>query len=107
MKPESLIGTTVKIALKDGRVLDGVVTAVDPFGNVLLSNVYESSNDKIDSERLHRRELGLVSVPRESIDEVFMERRCYQQCSATETAPDSAVAAAGNAGAKTAASGIS
>lgn len=61
MTPEALIGTNVKIALKDNRVLDGVITVVDPFGNILLSNVWESSNDKIDPETLHTRELGLKS----------------------------------------------
>lgn len=79
MTPEGLIGTNVKIALKDNRVLDGVVTVVDPFGNILLSNVWESSNDKINPEALHTRELGLVSVPRETIDEVYMDKRSSEQ----------------------------
>lgn len=84
MTPEALIGTNVKIALKDNRVLDGVITVVDPFGNILLSNVWESSNDKIDPETLHTRELGLVSVPRNTIDEVFMDKRSYEQCNIWE-----------------------
>lgn len=58
----------------DERILDGILTVVDPFGNLLLSNVYETSADKIKPTQSRRRELGLVSVPRAMITNVMIDK---------------------------------
>lgn len=34
MKPEKFIGAQLRLKLTDLRVLDGVLTVVDPFGNL-------------------------------------------------------------------------
>lgn len=75
MEVEKYIGTSLRIELVDGRQLDGILTVVDPFGNMLLSNVWETSEDKLDSALLRKRELGLVSVPRPQVLKVLIESR--------------------------------
>lgn len=77
ISPEDYIGTLLRLKLDDSRVLDGVLTVVDPFGNLLLSNVWEISNDKINPNNLHKRELGLVSVPRHTITSVLLDSRTH------------------------------
>lgn len=72
LTPEKFIGTQFRVELKDERVLDGVLTVVDPFGNLLMSNVYEDSKD-------NRRELGLVSIPRESIEKIVMDVKAFKK----------------------------
>lgn len=64
---EKYIGANFHVTITDTRILEGILTAIDPFGNLLLSNVYETSKDKFDKTKLHVREIGLVSVPRETI----------------------------------------
>ncbi|CUM53446.1 uncharacterized protein AC631_00500 [Debaryomyces fabryi] len=78
IKPEKFIGTQLRLKLTDLRVLDGVLTVVDPFGNLLLSNVFELSEDRLDRTNLHKRELGLVSVPRDTITNVLVDRRTHK-----------------------------
>lgn len=72
LTPEKFIGSQFLVELKDGRVLDGVLTVADPFGNLLMSNVYEDNED-------NHRELGLVSVPRESIEKIFMDPKAFKK----------------------------
>lgn len=74
-RPEVFIGSQLKIKLNDCRILDGVLTVIDPFGNLLMSNVYETAVEE------SKREIGLVSVPRESIDKVFMKETNFRQLS--------------------------
>ena len=54
------------------------MTVIDPFGNLLLSNVYETSTDKFDKTKLHVREIGLVSVPRETIVNIKVDSKTYK-----------------------------
>lgn len=75
MDVKKFLGTNLRITLQDGRLVDGVLAVVDPFGNLLLSDVFENSQDKLHSERLHRRELGLVSVPREQVKNILLDER--------------------------------
>lgn len=72
ISPDKFIGACLKILLNDSRTLEGVLTVMDPFGNLLMSNVYETNQDNY-------REIGLVSVPRESIAKVYITKRGYQQ----------------------------
>lgn len=72
---EKFIGTAMRIKLLDERAIDGVLTVVDPFGNLLLTNLYENSRDKIDPTSIRRREVGLVSVPRDQITRVMIDKR--------------------------------
>ncbi|EGV64869.1 hypothetical protein CANTEDRAFT_104213 [Yamadazyma tenuis ATCC 10573] len=69
--PEKFIGSSLRVELSDNRVLDGVLTVVDPFGNLLMSNVYETNKS-------NRREVGLVSVPRATISKLYIDKRTYQ-----------------------------
>ncbi|CUM64014.1 uncharacterized protein PRCAT00001602001 [Priceomyces carsonii] len=75
---EKFIGINIKVKLNDKRILDGVVTVIDPFGNILLSNTWESTADKIAPEKMHRRELGLVSVPRHAFSNILVPRKYCQ-----------------------------
>lgn len=75
VSPEKFIGTDLRIEMVDGRVLDGVLTVVDPFGNLLLSNVWETAQDRLKPALTRRRELGLVSVPRERVVLVLLSKR--------------------------------
>lgn len=78
IKPEKFIGAQIRLKLTDLRILDGVLTVVDPFGNILLSNVFELSEDRLDRTNLHKRELGLVSVPRDTITNVLVDRKTHK-----------------------------
>lgn len=69
------IGSELRIHLNDSRILDGVLTVIDPFGNLLMSNVYETNMDNY-------REIGLVSVPRESITKVLMSEKGHKNLTA-------------------------
>lgn len=75
--PDKFIGCELHIVLKDSRILDGLLTVVDPFGNLLLLEGWETSVDKINSKDIHKREIGVVSVPRDSIATVSMEKTTY------------------------------
>lgn len=75
MDPGKYIGTNLRIKTADGRLLDGVLTVIDPFGNLLLSNVKEMSQDRLNVDRIKERELGLVSVPRETIVTVMQDKK--------------------------------
>ena len=74
---EKYIGANFHVTVVDSRILEGILTVIDPFGNLLLSNVYETSIDKFDKTKLHVRELGLVSVPRETIVNIKVDSRTY------------------------------
>lgn len=73
-KPLDFIGLLLKVEIADKRVLDGILTVVDPFGNLLLSNTWETSRDKLNDKNLHKREIGLVSVPREVILKIYVAK---------------------------------
>lgn len=81
MDPQKYIGSSLRIKMVDGRLLDGILTVIDPFGNLLLSNVWESSQDKLNLTQVRRRELGLVSVPRQRIVAVMQDKKQKQASS--------------------------
>lgn len=76
--PQRFIGCTVSIDLTDERLLEGVLTVIDPFGNLLLSNTYETSRDKLNDANKHTRELGLVSVRRSTIAKVRVDSKTHR-----------------------------
>lgn len=78
LTPDKFIGANLHIKLSDSRILEGILTVIDPFGNLLLSNVYETSIDKLNDKQLHVREIGLVSVPRESIENIKVDRKTHK-----------------------------
>lgn len=75
--PQRFIGSQFRVKLEDSRALTGILTVVDPFGNLLLSEVVEDSDDLIDNTP-HRRELGIVSVPRSTIVSIEMEAKSFR-----------------------------
>lgn len=75
MDAQKFIGTSLRIKMVDGRLVDGVLTVIDPFGNLLLSNTWENSPDKLKTGQIRRRELGLVSVPRQRIVSVMQDKK--------------------------------
>ncbi|CCH46345.1 Small nuclear ribonucleoprotein-associated protein [Wickerhamomyces ciferrii] len=71
--PSDLIGTELKVTIKDQRILIGILLALDNKPNLLLNNVIEISNQYnsiIGSESENKRELGLVSIPFDSIENI-------------------------------------
>lgn len=73
------IGAGVRVLLEDGRVLDGTLTVIDPFGNLLLNDVWETLADKLNPSLTHRRDIGLVSVPRATVRQVGVTPATYAQ----------------------------
>lgn len=67
LAPSDLIGTELKIKIKDQRELVGILLALDNKPNLLINNVIEYS---IQQGKQNKRELGLVSVPFDSIKTV-------------------------------------
>ena len=78
LSPDKFIGANLHVKLSDSRILEGILTVIDPFGNLLLSNVYETSIDKLNDKQLHVREIGLVSVPRENIESIKTDKKTYK-----------------------------
>lgn len=82
------IGAAVTVFLQDDRVLEGTLTVIDPFGNLLLNDVWETSQDKLNPNLRHRRDIGLVSVPRPTVRKIGVSRQTYQEIHpSTETFP--------------------
>lgn len=75
LHPSKYIGSNVYVQLKDHRLLTGILTVIDPFGNLLLSNVIEESKDKLNNQAIHKREIGLVSIPKDSLVNIKMDRK--------------------------------
>lgn len=69
-----LIEKPLQIQLKDTRELTGILTAIDRFGNILMSCTNEKSVDSINPQKYHVRKLGLVSVPRKQVSEVRISK---------------------------------
>ncbi|KAK6464539.1 hypothetical protein DFJ63DRAFT_334100 [Scheffersomyces coipomensis] len=70
---------SLKINLKDSRSLTGILTVIDPFGNLLLSNTYETSIDKLNPNNLHSREIGLVSIPKDTMKSITVDKDTYKK----------------------------
>lgn len=78
VQPRMFLGALLKVFLKNERVLDGILTVIDPFGNLLLGDVTETTNDVVDGE-LHRRKIGLVSIKRSSVARVMMTNNDFRK----------------------------
>lgn len=78
VSPSVFIGASIKVLLCNSRILSGILTVIDPFGNLLLSEVIETSQDLLDNSE-HTRELGLVSVPRLSVKKIVVNKKTYRQ----------------------------
>lgn len=81
MNTEKYIGSNLRVVLNDKRTLDGILTVIDPFGNILLANAFETSTDKLNPEKSHTRELGLASIPRTSVERILMDRKTHSAIS--------------------------
>lgn len=77
VKPETFIGSTLKVHLHNSKTLIGILTVIDPFGNMLLSEVTETSSDLLNKS-VHTRELGLVSVPKASVKSILLNKRSFR-----------------------------
>ncbi|KAK6456825.1 uncharacterized protein RJT20DRAFT_140033 [Scheffersomyces xylosifermentans] len=81
--PDKFIGANLRIRLTDSRLLTGILTVIDPFGNILLSNVIETSVDRLNPKNFHSRDIGLVSVPRETIVNIKVDIKTHKNIFAT------------------------
>ncbi|RLV95235.1 hypothetical protein JA1_001232 [Spathaspora sp. JA1] len=84
VSPSQFIGSNLHVRVVDSRILEGILTVIDPFGNLLLSNVYETSVDRLNNKNLHVREIGLVSIPRETIVSIKIDKKTHQSIFGTE-----------------------
>lgn len=60
LSPMDYISLPLRISITDGRIVTGVLLAIDDESNLLLTNVYEYMAG-------NQRDLGMVSVPRKTI----------------------------------------
>ncbi|CAN3365720.1 N-alpha-acetyltransferase 38, NatC auxiliary subunit [Diutina catenulata] len=81
MGVERFIGANFRVFLTDDRILDGTLTVIDPFGNLLLNDVYETSRDRLNPSSDHVRSIGLVSVPRNTVSSVKVTKSTYKEIS--------------------------
>lgn len=81
MGVERFIGANFRVFLTDDRILDGTLTVIDPFGNLLLNDVYETSRDRLNPSSDHVRLIGLVSVPRNTVSLVKVTKLTYKEIS--------------------------
>lgn len=70
---QAVVGSELVIETADGRSLQGILSVVDPFGNLLMCDVSETSQDKLNSSLKHTRVLGLVSVPRKEVVKILAD----------------------------------
>lgn len=83
--PEKFIGSNLHITLNDSRVIDGILTVIDAFGNILLTNGHEYSRDRLNPDNVHKRLIGLISVPRTSVAKITIEERSYKHILGSNT----------------------
>lgn len=79
LSPENLISAQMHVTITDCRNFDGILTAIDPFGNLLLSETYEISKDKFDDSKVHQRKIRLVSIPRSTIKSIKVDKRTHER----------------------------
>jgi small nuclear ribonucleoprotein (snRNP)-like protein len=72
LDPSDFIGTELRITVNDGRVLKGLLLALDNKPNLLINNCIEWS---IQRGQENSRDLGLVSVPNDSIKSIEIKKR--------------------------------
>lgn len=69
MQPEDLISRQYIVDTTDGRQIVGILLALDDQGNLLLTNTTEQTP--------HMRELGLISVRKQSISKISLSKNDY------------------------------
>lgn len=69
--PQDYIGLPLRITIMDGRVLEGILTAVDNKPNLLINNTSETSTQR---GKTNKRDLGLVSVPDATIATIEIDQ---------------------------------
>lgn len=76
-----IIGSTlyVNVTYDDNILLTGKLEAIDAQGNLLLDNVKEITMEDNSKTVLHQRMLGLVSVPRDSIVSIKINKTMFQK----------------------------
>lgn len=72
MEPIDLVSKEYTFNITDGRVINGILIAIDDQSNLLITNATEAKGEG------HFRELGLVSLKRETIEKVYMTKQEYQ-----------------------------
>ncbi|KAK6202779.1 uncharacterized protein RJT21DRAFT_118855, partial [Scheffersomyces amazonensis] len=77
--PERYVGHQLRVILKDTRILDGVLISIDPYGNLLLGNTFETSTDKLNPDNLHTRDIGLVSIPKDTMNSIRTDKQTYKK----------------------------
>lgn len=70
MEPVDLISRTYTIKISDGRIIKGVLIAIDDQSNLLVNNASESHGE-------HYRQLGLVSIRKNIIDKISVSKTEY------------------------------
>lgn len=70
MNSLDLISRTYTIIISDGRIIRGVLIAIDDQSNLLVNNASELFND-------HHRELGLVSIRKNIIEKISVSETEY------------------------------
>lgn len=72
MEPIDLISRSYTFDITDGRIIQGILIAIDDQSNLLVTNATESKDN-------HYRELGLVSIRRNTIKKVSVSLKDYNQ----------------------------
>ncbi|GME99157.1 unnamed protein product [[Candida] boidinii] len=80
LEPIDLISVPFKFQIKDGRLLSGVLIAIDDCSNLLVTDVEEeiivlepSADGSKKTEERHLRRLGLMSIPRDTITKILIK----------------------------------
>lgn len=72
MSPIDLISRPYTFAIADGRSVHGVLIAIDDQANLLVTNAAETTPDGT-----HTRQLGLISLRRDTIKSVCVSQADY------------------------------
>jgi small nuclear ribonucleoprotein (snRNP)-like protein len=72
MEPLDFISRSFVFNITDGRTIEGILIAIDDQSNLLVTNATESKDN-------HRRELGLVSIRKETIDKISITKKEYKE----------------------------
>lgn len=75
MYPLDFISRVYTFEITDGRTIEGVLIAIDDQSNLLVTNATETYNS--NSNLYHKRELGLVSIRKNTIKKVSMLRKDF------------------------------
>lgn len=73
MEPVDLISHSYVFEITDGRIIEGILIAIDDQSNLLVTNATEAYNN--NENYYHKRELGLVSIRKSTIKKVSMSSK--------------------------------